>query len=102
MARINLTPRKLKSLPPAPEGKRYELMDAEAPGLGVRVAIRASVARRRAGGTGRSAPVPAIHTPDAPRRPDGLGKSGFGCRPLSGLFEKENSRLDSSDGAFHL
>jgi hypothetical protein len=37
MARINLTARKLKSLPPAAEGKRYELMDLDAPGLGVRI-----------------------------------------------------------------
>jgi hypothetical protein len=29
-------------------------------------------------------------------------QSGFWGRPLSGLFEKENSRLDGSDGALHL
>jgi hypothetical protein len=34
--------------------------------------------------------------------PEGLANSGFRCRPLSGFFKKENSRLDGSDGAFHL
>jgi integrase len=37
MARRKLTDRFLKSLRPAPEGKRYDVMDIEAPGLGVRV-----------------------------------------------------------------
>jgi hypothetical protein len=37
MARRRLTDRTLKTLAPAPAGKRYDVMDAEAPGLGVRV-----------------------------------------------------------------
>jgi hypothetical protein len=37
MAPRKLTDRKLKSLRPAPEGKRYDVMDTVAPGLGVRV-----------------------------------------------------------------
>src|SRR4051812_38232795 len=37
MVRIRLTDRSLKALRPAEPGKRYDVMDAEAPGLGVRV-----------------------------------------------------------------
>jgi integrase len=37
MAKTNLTDRLLKSLKPADAGKRYEIMDAVVPGLGVRV-----------------------------------------------------------------
>jgi hypothetical protein len=37
MARQTLTPRKIESLRPAAKGKRDVIMDAEAPGLGVRV-----------------------------------------------------------------
>src|SRR5262249_61074733 len=37
MARKTLNDRMLKSLRPAPAGKRYERMDAVVPGLGVRV-----------------------------------------------------------------
>jgi hypothetical protein len=35
--RVSLTDRKVKALPPAAEGKRYQVMDAEVPGFGVRV-----------------------------------------------------------------
>jgi hypothetical protein len=34
--------------------------------------------------------------------PRALGKSGYRCWPLPGLFDKVNSRVDGSDGAFHL
>lgn len=37
MARENLTDRRLKAMKPAPRGKRYEVMDAAVPGLGVRM-----------------------------------------------------------------
>lgn len=37
MPRVNLTDRTLKSVKPAPVGKRIDLMDAIVPGLGVRV-----------------------------------------------------------------
>src|SRR3954468_11830536 len=37
MAKAVLTDRGLKALKPAPAGKRYDLMDAVVPGLGVRV-----------------------------------------------------------------
>ncbi|MGO9050276.1 MAG: hypothetical protein ACLP19_17480 [Xanthobacteraceae bacterium] len=37
MARKKLTDRTLKSLKPAPEGKQYDIWDANAPGMGVRV-----------------------------------------------------------------
>jgi integrase len=37
MAKIKLTDRKLKSLKPAPAGNRYELLDDQVPGFGVRV-----------------------------------------------------------------
>lgn len=43
MARHKLTDRKLRSLPAAPEGKRYDIMDVEAPGLGVRVTDKGHV-----------------------------------------------------------
>ena len=35
--RVNLTDRKVKSLKPASKGKRYQIMDVEIPGFGVRV-----------------------------------------------------------------
>jgi hypothetical protein len=35
--RVNLTDRKVQSLKPADEGKRYQVMDSEVPGFGVRV-----------------------------------------------------------------
>lgn len=37
MSKTALTPRKLETLKPAPEGKRYQVMDAIVPGFGVRV-----------------------------------------------------------------
>jgi integrase len=37
MAKVNLTDRKLQSLRPAPKGKRYDLMDSVATGMGIRV-----------------------------------------------------------------
>jgi integrase len=37
MARVKLTDRKLQSLKKAKQGERYEVMDTDAPGLGVRV-----------------------------------------------------------------
>lgn len=37
MAKVTLNDRKLKSLKPAPAGKRYDLMDSIVPGFGVRV-----------------------------------------------------------------
>lgn len=37
MSRTALTPRKVETLKPAPKGTRYQVMDAVAPGLGVRV-----------------------------------------------------------------
>src|SRR5260370_41798120 len=43
MARRKLTDRTLKTLRPAPEGKRYDIMDVEAPGLGVRVTDKGHV-----------------------------------------------------------
>jgi hypothetical protein len=35
--RVNLTDSRVRSLKPAPEGKRYQIMDAQVPGFGVRV-----------------------------------------------------------------
>jgi hypothetical protein len=43
MTRSRLTDRSVKSLPPAEPGKRYIIMDAEAPGLGVRVTDKGHV-----------------------------------------------------------
>ena len=40
MKRRNLTDRMLKALRPAPDGSRYEVMDAIVPGLGVRVSAK--------------------------------------------------------------
>jgi hypothetical protein len=37
MPKMALTPRKVETLKPAPTGKRYQVMDTLAPGLGVRV-----------------------------------------------------------------
>jgi hypothetical protein len=37
MAKTTLTDRKLKALPPAKSGTRYEVMDSVVPGFGVRV-----------------------------------------------------------------
>jgi len=35
--RLNLTPTKISGLPRAPEGKRYQVMDTQVPGFGIRV-----------------------------------------------------------------
>lgn len=43
MARTRLSDRSLKALEPAPSGTRYDVMDAEAPGLGVRVNDKGTV-----------------------------------------------------------
>ena len=38
--RITLTPTKIAGLKPAPAGSRYQVMDAQVPGFGVRVTDR--------------------------------------------------------------